>query len=117
MAKDNNTRKSTNDKNNGKKRGKSAVTKKLDVLKKILKDGAKEHKDAIDRIIQQYNDYKNLSTLEKDLEAMQARVEAAKSVQANEAERKKAEEEAEKIKAEEKKAKKKDKDKKSKDSK
>ena len=74
------------------KRGKSKIQKKLDVLKKILKDGTKEHIDAIDKVIQQYDDYKNLASLEKDLAAMQARVEAAKVIQAKEIERQKAEE-------------------------
>lgn len=92
-------------KTSGKKRGKSSVQKTLDKLKEVLKKGTQEHKDAIAEVIQAYNDYKNIAALEKDLEAMKARVETAKATQANEAERKKAAEEAEKKKAEEKKKK------------
>lgn len=92
-------------KTSGKKRGKSSVQKTLDKLKEVLKKGTQEHKDAIAEVIQAYNDFKNIAALEKDLEAMKARVETAKATQANEAERKKAAEEAEKKKAEEKKKK------------
>lgn len=92
-------------KTSGKKRGKSSVQKTLDKLKEVLKKGTQEHKDAIAEVIQAYNDYKNIAALEKNLEAMKARYETAKTTQANEAERKKAAEEAEKKKAEEKKKK------------
>lgn len=73
-----------------KARGKSKIQKKLDLVKKVLKEGTKEHKDAIDKVIQAFDDYKNLAKLEKDLESMKARVEAAKAIQANEEERIKA---------------------------
>ena len=98
-------------KTNVKKRGKSSVQKTLDKLKEVLKKGTQEHKDAIAEVIQAYTDYKNLPTLEKDLEAMKARYATAKATHANEAERQKAAEEAAKIKEEEKKAKKKEKNK------
>ena len=85
------------------KRGKSKIQKKLDVLKKILKDGTKEHVDAIDKVIQQWEDYNNLSKLEKDFDELKARIEVVKSIKKQEAERKKAEEE-EKLKTAEKKS-------------
>ena len=67
-----------------KARGKSKIQKKLDLVKKVLKEGTK------DKVIQAFDDYKNLAKLEKDLESMKARVEAAKAIQANEEERIKA---------------------------
>jgi hypothetical protein len=88
MAEDKNTEQT---KKKG-KRGKSKIQKKLDVLKKILKDGTKEHVDAIDKVIQQWEDYNNLSKLEKDFDELKARIEVAKSIKEQEAERKKAEE-------------------------
>ncbi len=99
MAEDKNTKQT---KKQG-KRGKSKIQKKLDVLKKILKDGTKEHVDAIDKVIQQWEDYNNLSKLEKDFDELKARIEVAKTIKEQEAERKKAEEE-EKLKTAEKKS-------------
>lgn len=94
-----NTKDKTNSTNKG-KRGKSEITKKLDVLKKILNNGAREHKDAINRIIQEYKDYVGYEDLQKKYDDIKARLEAAKTIKENEAERKAAEE-AEKKKAEE----------------
>ena len=107
MAKANNNNEQS--KTNAKKRGKSSVQKTLDKLKEVLKKGTQEHKDAIAEVIQAYTDYKNLATLEKDLEAMKARVETAKATQANEAERERIKAEAEKKKAEDAEKKKKEK--------
>ena len=83
------------------KRGKSKVQLKLDKLKEVLKKGTKEHLDAIDKVIQQYDDYTKLSTLENELEALKARVEVAKTTKANQDERDRMKAEAEKKKAEE----------------
>ena len=83
------------------KRGTSKVQLKLDKLKKILKDGTKEHLDAIDKVIQQYDDYTKLSTLETEFEALKARIEVAKTTKANQDERDRLKAEAEKKKAEE----------------
>ena len=83
------------------KRGKSKVQLKLDQLKEVLKKGTKEHLDAIDKVIQQYDDYTKLSTLENELEALKARVEVAKTTKANQDERDRMKAEAEKKKAEE----------------
>ena len=83
------------------KRGKSKVQLKLDKLKEVLKKGTKEHLDAIDKVIQQYDDYTKLSTLENELEALKARVEVAKTTKANQDERDRLKAEAEKKKAEE----------------
>ena len=110
MANKTNKENSKTSKNKG-TRGKSKVQLKLDKLKEVLKKGTKEHIDAIDLVIQQYEDYKNVDALVQNLEEMKARVEAAQTTKANEAERKKAAEEAAKIKEEEKKAKKKEKNK------
>ena len=106
MSADSKSKQSTNDKdksnkgtstNNKGKRGKSAVTKKLDVLKKILNNGAKEHKDAIDRIIKEYQDYCDYEKLQVQFDDLKARLETTKIIKENEAERKAAEE-AEKLK-------------------
>ena len=83
------------------KRGKSKVQLKLDKLKEVLKKGTIEHLDAIDAVIQAYDDYTKLSTLETELEAVKARVEVAKTTKANQAERDRLKAEAEKKKAEE----------------
>ena len=41
----------------GKKRGKSKVQKTLNMVKKVLKEGTQEHIDAIDKVIQAFEDY------------------------------------------------------------
>ena len=82
----------------GKKRGKSKVQKTLNMVKKVLKEGTQEHIDAIDKVIQAFEDYKNIAALEQTIVSMNERLEVAKTTQANEEERqrKKAEEEAKK---------------------
>ncbi len=82
----------------GKKRGKSKVQKTLNMVKKVLKEGTQEHIDAIDKVIQAFEDYKNIAALEQTIASMNERLEVAKTTQANEEERqrKKAEEEAKK---------------------
>lgn len=97
MAEDKKVEQSTN---KG-KRGKSKINLKLDKLKKILKNGTQEHIDAIDKVIQQYDDYTKLSTLESEFEALKARIEVAKVTKANQDERDRMKAEAEKKKAEE----------------
>ena len=83
------------------KRGKSKVQLKLDKLKEVLKKGTKEHLDAIDKVIQQYDDYTKLSALEIELETLRERIEVAKTTKANQVERDRMKAEAEKKKAEE----------------
>ena len=82
----------------GKKLGKSKVQKTLNMVKKVLKEGTQEHIDAIDKVIQAFEDYKNIAALEQTIASMNERLEVAKTTQANEEERqrKKAEEEAKK---------------------
>ncbi len=83
------------------KRGKSKVQIKLDKLKEVLKKGTKEHLDAIDKIIQQYEDYTKLPSLEDEYEALKERIEVARETKANQAERERLKAEAEKKKTEE----------------
>ena len=68
------------------------------MVKKVLKEGTQEHIDAIDKVIQAFEDYKNIAALEQTIASMNERLEVAKTTQANEEERqrKKAEEEAKK---------------------
>ena len=44
---------------------KTEVTKKLEILKDILKKGTQSQKDAIDKIITDYKDYLDLPNLEQ----------------------------------------------------
>lgn len=44
---------------------KTEITKKLEILKEILKKGSQSQKDAIDKIITDYKDYLDLPNLEQ----------------------------------------------------
>jgi hypothetical protein len=62
------------------KRGKTEIQKKLEVLKKILKNGLNSHKAAIDEVIRQYNEYTNYDELVKMRDEYEARVKAVEEM-------------------------------------
>ena len=62
------------------KRAKTENQKKLEVLKKILKNGLDSHKAAINEVIRQYNEYIHYDELVKKRDEYEARVKAVEEM-------------------------------------
>ena len=57
---------------------KTEITKKLEILKEIMKKGTQSQKDAIDKIITDYRDYCNLPNLEQQYKELGEKIKGIK---------------------------------------